>query len=278
MVSIIVPVYNESESIVTVLNDILELKGNFEVIVVDDYSTDGSRSILESMKGIKLISHLKNKGYSNSLKTGIKAAKGEWIIIIDSDETYPVKAIPELLKYIDKYDMVIGARMGSNVNIPILRKPAKWFLSKLGNYIASQKIPDLNSGLRVFRKSLALKFWKLLPERFSFTITMTLAALTNGYDVKYIPIDYYKRKGKSTIHPINDFVGFIKLLFKMSLFFKPLKIFIPFSIFIFLMGIIIAIVGLLIFDKLLDVTFVMITLSAVQIFIFGLIAEIIVRK
>ena len=155
-------------------------------------------------------------------------------MITDADGTYPVEEIPSLLKWTDRYDMVVGARTGEIVKIPFLRRPAKWFLRKLASYLAKTKIPDLNSGLRVFKKDIALKYWKLFPDGFSFTSTITMACLTNNYDVKYIPINYYKREGKSTIHPIRDFIGFNNLLLRLVIHFSPLRVFIPFALLLFL--------------------------------------------
>lgn len=281
-VSIVVPIYNEARSVEETIVQLKQAMDNsdfkYEIIAVNDKSKDRSGEILEGLKGIRVVHHVVNKGYSASLKTGIKAAKGDWIAITDADGTYPVGDLPKLLEYIDRYDMVVGARVGKHVNIPLLRRPAKWFLNKIANYIAGRRIPDLNSGLRVFRKSLALEFWKLFPERFSFTITITMAALTNSYDVKYIPINYYKRQGKSTIHPIKDFAGFNRLLLKMMLFFKPLKVFVPLSAIIFVTGALILSLGIYFLNKLYDLTFIMFVLSAIQIFIFGLIAELIIKK
>jgi polyisoprenyl-phosphate glycosyltransferase len=280
VISIIVPVYNEEHSVEQTVNRIkktMQSSASYEILAVNDSSKDNSGTILDSLTGITVIHHHHNKGYSASLKTGIRRAKGNYIVITDADGTYPVEDIPKLLEHIGKFDMVIGGRTGKNVYVPLARKPAKWFLGKLANYIAGRRIPDINSGLRVFRKDLALEFWKLLPERFSFTITMTMASITNGYDVKFIPINYYKRKGKSTIHPIKDFIGFNKILLKMMLFFRPLKIFIPLSVATFLTGLLIFALGFIYFDKFLDITLVVVSLSAVQFFILGLLAELMVR-
>ncbi|MBW2996333.1 glycosyltransferase family 2 protein [Candidatus Woesearchaeota archaeon] len=278
-ISIIIPVYNEEASVYSVINKIKEVTDdNFEIIVVDDHSKDRSKEYLEAIKGIRIISHPVNKGYGASLKTGINASKGEYLLITDSDGTYPVEDIPKLVKFIPKYDMVVGARVGRKVKIPLLRKPAKWFLKHFSSYIASYKIPDLNSGLRIFKKKIVLDHWNLFPEKFSFTSTLTMLCHTKGYNVKYIPINYYKRKGKSTIHPIKDFIGFTKLLMKLSLFFNPLQIFIPCAILLFLSGCFILLLGLTLFNRFYDTTFIMISLSAVQIFFFGLIAELVIRK
>ncbi len=281
-ISIVVPVFNEERSVKKTLErikSVMDASGHqYEIIAVNDGSTDKCREILASLDNVIALNHVSNKGYSASLKTGIRKSTGNIIVITDADGTYPVEDIPKLLRHMNRYDMVIGARVGKKVSIPLIRKPAKWFLGKVANYIAGQKIPDINSGLRAFRKELVLEFWKLLPERFSFTITMTMGAITNGYDVKFIPIDYFKREGKSTIHPLKDFLGFNKILLKIMLFFRPLKIFVPLSIITLLVGVLIFIAGLLFFGRFLDTTAVIIFLAAIQFFVLGLIAELIVRS
>lgn len=278
-VSIVIPVYNEKKAIAQTIEEIKQAMKNldYELIVVDDCSSDGSYEILNEIKGIKLIRHKINKGYGASLKTGIKASKNKWILMTDGDGTYPNKDIPTFLGYRDGYDLITGARIGKIVKIPLVRRPAKWFLTRIASYIADRRIIDLNSGMRLFKKDLAMQFWNLYPERFSFTSTSTMAFLTSNYNVKFVPINYYKRKGKSTMHPIKDFIEFNKLLLKLCLFFRPLKIFIPLSIVIFLIGLGALLVGLFKFNLFFDQTFIMITIASIQVFIFGLIAELIVK-
>lgn len=226
MISIIIPLYNEAEAVKDTIERIqkLHLK-DFEIVAVNDGSSDDTLKILKSINGINIIDVPYNLGYGASIKRGMSHAKGDWIIITDADGTYPVEQIPALLKYTPQYDMVVGSRTGKNVNIPFFRRPAKWIIGKLANFMAGRKIDDVNSGLRVFNKAKAMEFMKLYPAGFSFTTTITLAFMTNSYTVKYIPIDYFKRKGKSTIRPIKDFIGFITLIFRIIMYFKPLKFF-----------------------------------------------------
>ncbi len=281
-VSVIVPVYNEEKSVAQTLERLQRTMRtadfSYEIIAVDDGSKDTSPQILENWKGIKVVHHPVNKGYSSSLKAGIKLARGSLIAITDADGTYPVEELPQLLQWMKEYDMVVGARTGKYVAIPLLRRPAKWLLGAVANYIAERKIPDINSGLRVFKKELALEFWKLFPERFSFTITITLASITNGYNVKFVPINYYPRKGKSTIHPFNDFISFNKILVKLMLFFRPLKIFVPLGLGTMMLAIILFLVGLFLFNHFLDATLVLLVIAGIQFLVLGLIAELIVRK
>jgi hypothetical protein len=175
--------------------------------------------------------------------------------------------------------MVVGARTGSNVNIPLLRKPAKWIISKFANYICEENIPDLNSGLRIFKKEIALRFFPLFPERFSFTTTITMASITNNYRVKFIPIDYMKRNkdSKSSIKPLRDFVGFMSLILRMSIYFKPLKIFVPIGGVLFAAGLIKGFVDFFRLDYFGSGN-VMVVLAGLQILFLGLLADLIIRR
>ncbi|MFH1587668.1 MAG: glycosyltransferase family 2 protein [Candidatus Diapherotrites archaeon] len=279
--SVLIPAFNEENAVsgvVVELKEIMQKVGNYEIIVVNDGSTDGTGKALKKVSGINVIEHESNRGYGASLKTGLRTAQGEWIIITDADGTYPNKEIPKLLKHIGKFDMVVGARTGENVQIPFMRKPAKWFLGLMANYVSGKKIPDLNSGLRVFRKKDAMQFYRMYPNGFSLTTTITLAYLTNGMGVKYIPINYFRREGKSKIHPIKDTVNFVSLIIRVGTYFKPLKIFIPVSVLLFIISIAIFLYSAFVLNRVMDITVTIIALSALQIVLFGLLADTIAKR
>ncbi len=198
-------------------------------------------------------------------------------MIIDGDGTYPVKAIPELLEEVDNYDMVVGARTGKEVKIQLYRKPAKWFLSKLANYLVGTKIPDLNSGMRIFKKEAATDFFNILPSTFSFTTTITLAYLSNDYNVKYIPIDYDERTGKSKIKPFRDGFNFIMLIVRTITYFNPLKVFLPTSIVLFVFGFIMLLCQGIVTRNVADLP-IMLIIAAFQIGFLGLLADLVVRR
>ena len=215
-VTVIVPCYNEEGIIADTmrqLSTVLESTNRpFEVIVVDDGSSDGSSRELEAcgdVRGLRVLHNSTNRGYGFSLKRAVRDAKYEIIAITDADGTYPNARLSELIDLIEDADMVVGARIGLNVNTPWLRRPPKWVLRKLASYLSETNIPDLNSGLRVMKRSLVRKFIHLLPDGFSFTTTITLALLTHGYDVRYVPIDYFKRVGLSSIRPVRDTITFL---------------------------------------------------------------------
>lgn len=233
-VTVIVPCFNEEGVIadtVRQLSNILEdTKRPFELIIVNDGSTDASSRELRScahVRGLRVLENSANRGYGFSLKRAVREAKHEIIAITDADGTYPNGRLSELIDMIEEVDMVVGARVGLNVNTPWLRRPPKWVLRKLAGYLSETQIPDLNSGLRVMKRSLIKRFIHLLPDGFSFTTTITLSLLTHGYDVRYVPIDYFKRVGVSSIRPIRDTATFISLIVRTVMYFKPLKIFGP---------------------------------------------------
>jgi len=237
-ISIVIPAFNEEGAIIDAIHEIREIMDQssyeYEIIVVDDGSSDKTADLARG-EGVKLIELPENQGYGAALKAGIRRSTYETIVITDADGTYPAKFIPGLVDQLGMYDMVVGARTGSNVAAPLVRMPAKWVLRMLASYLAGRNIPDLNSGLRVMRKSLIRRFIYLLPSGFSFTTTITLAALCSGSLVKYSPIDYHQRIGKSKIRPTHAF-DFTLLIIRTIVYFNPLKVFIPLGGLFFLGG------------------------------------------
>jgi len=281
--SIIIPVYNEGEIVNQVIEDLkkelIKIPDlEYEIIAINDASTDKTGDVLKEISGIQVINHPHNRGYGASLKTGFRKSKNDLILIIDADDTYPSESISDLLKNIDDYDMVVGARVGKNAKIPIIRKPAKWILNKLANYLTGTKIPDLNSGLRIMKKSLIEKFILFLPDGFSFTTTITLAALTNNYQIKYVPINYSKRIGRSKFRPIRDTLNFLQLIIRTILYFNPLKVFMPFSIILFLLAVIIFLWSYFFGPKVLDITIAMFILSSIQMLSIGMLADLLIKS
>lgn len=240
-VSVVIPAYNEEKTIAGTINRVRTAMNKagkkHEIIAVNDGSKDKTGAILKGLRDVVVIEHEGNKGYGASIKDGFRKAKYEWVLITDADGTYPIEDIPKLLEHVPEYDMVVGSRTKKGVKIPLLRRPAKWFLNKMANYLTRTKIPDLNSGLRVFRKDIAQRFEALFPDGFSFTATITIACLCDGYKVRYVPIEYSKREGKSSIRPLRDFIGFVQLITRMMLYFRPLRFFIPISLIVLLFSV-----------------------------------------
>lgn len=281
LISVLVPIFNEEQGIENVLMEIKQvlsrLNYNFEIIAIDDGSTDSSLEIITKIEGIRIYKHVRNIGYGAAIKTGLRKSTGKNIVIIDADGTYPVDIIPELLKEVKEYAMVVGARPMGSKNIPKFRKPMKWIIGKLANYLTQTKIPDLNSGLRVFQKDIAMKFFQMYPKGFSFTTTITLAMHSNGFDVKYIPITYGQRIGKSKISPIKDTINFLQLIYRTILYFNPLRVFIPLSGLILLVFLVFLVYDIIYLQNLTDKTLISFQ-SFIQVFIVGLIADLISKR
>lgn len=278
--TIIIPVYNEEKSIGgdidTIIKTMDKTNYKYEIIVVDDGSTDKTSQIVKAKKRVELVQHSYNKGVGAARKTGILKAKGEIIVMTDGDGTYPNQDIPKLLSYMNDYDMVVGARTGKNVQWPLLRRPARWFIRKLASYLMVTRIPDLNSGLRIFKKDLSRKFFNILPENHSWVSTITLAFLANGYSIKYVPIDYYKREGKSTIHPIKDTYNFISLVIRTVMYFNPLRVFLPLTALILISAIIRTLYDAIVLHRIKE-SDIMLFLTGLIIGVLGLLADLIVR-
>ena len=237
-VTVVVPAYNEETGIAPTLREIRsvmeELDRPWEILVVDDGSTDATAAVAAG-EGARVVRVSENRGYGAALKRGFAGATYDLGVIIDADGTYPATAIPALLAHAGDYDMVVGARTGEDVNVPAARRPAKWFLGKLASYLAGRPIPDLNSGLRVIRRELVERYEHVLPSGFSFTTTITLAALCNEGLVHYHPIDYRVRVGESKIRPGHAF-DFLMLILRTVVYFNPLKVFLPAGAVLFLIG------------------------------------------
>jgi len=238
-VSVVIPAYNEEDAIEDAVRHVMDVMDGsgleYELIVVDDGSSDRTAEILEGMSGIVLIPVPENRGYGASLMTGIRKSKYDLIAITDADGTYPPEKIPDMVHECSRYDMVVGARVGDNVHIQTVRKPAKWLLGNISSYLAGRRIPDLNSGLRVIRKDLVQRFEHLLPSGFSFTTTITLACLCSSSLVKYLPIDYHPRIGDSKIRAMHA-LDFLILIIRTIVYFNPLKVFIPLGSAFFVLG------------------------------------------
>ncbi len=279
-VSVVIPVYNEigalEETVQEVSRHMDDSGLTYEIILVDDGSTDGTGELMAaiSMPNVRTVKHEVNQGYGAALKTGLKHARYDLMAITDADGTYPNERLPELIKSLGDNDMLVGARTGQNVQIPLARKPAKRALNELANHLSDTKIPDLNSGLRVMRKTTVKKFMHILPDSFSFTTTITLAMLSDGYDVKYVPIDYYHRAGDSKIHPIKDTVRFTQLVVRTVMYFNPLRVFVPISLVLFLASFLVLIYRLIAGEGLL-VLGVILFVSAIQVLTTGMLADLI---
>ncbi len=235
--SFVIPALNEEDGIRAVIEDIkkeMSLSSwETEIVVVDDGSTDNTAVNVEKA-GAKIVKNPTNIGYGASLKKGINKASNETIVIIDADGTYPLKSIHEMLPFIEKYDMVVGARSGKYYKETFIKFPLRIIFKYLVEFTCRKKVQDINSGFRIFRKSTAKTFFKDISDGFSFTTSITLGYLLSNYSIKYVTTDYYKRKGKSKIKLFRDSLGALQIITSTILYYNPLKIFVVLSFFPFL--------------------------------------------
>jgi polyisoprenyl-phosphate glycosyltransferase len=280
-VSVVLAVFNERGHVMREIDRIrtaLEASPySFEIVVVDDGSTDGSRELLRATEGIRFIEFPYNRGSGSARKAGTQAARGRVVVWTDVDMTYPNEEIPRLVKELEGFDQVIGARTSEEGTRKLFRVPAKWFIRKLASYLVESRIPDLNSGLRAFRRDVALHYLHLLPKGFSCTSTMTLSFLANGHTVKYMPIEYAPRAGRSKFHWWTDTKRYLTQVVRMVLTYNPLRFFMPVGTSILVIGL-----GKLAFDFAtkdfhLATNTLLIFFAAFQTFAVGLLADLVVR-
>ena len=283
--TVLLPTYNEELAIEAVLDEIVAaLSGEsirYEILVVDDASTDATAALAERYAAdcwqcrVRVIRCPENRGAGAARKVGIRAAQGELVVMLDADGTYPAECIPELLKHFPAYDQVNGARTSEQGTLPWLRVPAKWFIRKLACYLTGQSIPDLNTGLKAFKREAMLPWLWVVPDGFSCVTTMTLAFLTNGYAVKYVPIPYRTRIGRSKFHPVKDTAAYLSTVLRMVLYFRPLKVFLPLSALVIALGVLMSIASFAVTGSMQESNIVVLTAGFMTCML-GLLAEVIV--
>ena len=230
-VSVVLPVYNEAshlrDEVKRIQHALDDSTYTYEIILVDDGSTDGSGQLAETLDGVHVMRFATNRGAGSARKYGTMAARGEIVVWTDVDMTYPNDEIPDLVAQLEGWDQIVGARTSEEGTVKLLRRPAKWSIRKLASYLARTPIPDLNSGFRAFRREVAEQFLYLLPRGFSCVTTLTMAFLSNGYSIRYVPIDYSPRVGHSKFHWWRDTQRYLLQVVRMVMSHEPIRFFGP---------------------------------------------------
>jgi glycosyltransferase involved in cell wall biosynthesis len=230
-VSIVLPVFNEEGHVVEEIDRIRTAMDrsdySYEVIVVDDGSTDRTPDLVRNVPGIRFVRFDQNRGSGSSRRAGTRLARGTVVVWTDADMSYPNDQIPQLVDQLPGWDQVVGARRSEEGTNKALRVPAKWFIRKLASYLSDTMIPDLNSGFRAFRRDVGEQFLHQLPKGFSCVTTLTMTFLNNGYSVRYVPIVYAKRAGQSKFHWWRDTRLYLLQVVRMMLLYNPLRVFMP---------------------------------------------------
>lgn len=288
-VTIVLPCYNEQDHVIDEVDRITKAMDSsgytYELVAVDDCSTDETLARLK--EAAPLYPHLRirafhrNGGSGTVRRIGTQEARGEIVVWTDADMTYPNERIPELVQLLDKdptIDQVVGARTSEEGSHKLLRVPAKWVIRKVAEMLAGQKIPDLNSGLRAFRKSVAKPYLRLLPPGFSCVTTITLSFLSNQHDVYYLPIGYAKRAGKSKFSFVSDAYRYILQVLRMIMYFNPLKVLMPPALWLVGIGLVKGAWDMIQHPFYFPANTVMIFLSGMLIGSVALLADLIVRS
>lgn len=240
--SLVIPCYNEKDSIGETIDEAKHLLGEIlhEIVVVDDGSDDGTTEILKNRDDITLVRNPSNKGYGYSLKKGILAASGELIAIADADGTYPLEAILVMLKKMEEgYDLVIGKRENLKDFDPLIKKLSRFMFKQVAQFVAGEKILDVNSGLRVFRRDVIKKYFVNTSSGFSFSLSTTLIYILEGLHVCYYPIEYKPRVGKSKVKYTRDILRSAQILVETIALYNPIKIFMLISAIISALGVLV---------------------------------------
>ena len=288
-VSIVLPCYNEQDHVlgeVERISQAMDASGlPYELIAVDDASTDATLERLKaaepSLPRLRVVHFPRNGGAGTVRRIGTQQAKGEIVVWTDADMTYPNDRIPEFAAMLDAdptIDQVVGARTSEEGTHKVARVPAKWLIRKLAEKLTNSEIPDLNSGLRAFRREVALPYLRLLPPGFSCVTTITLAFLSNEHGVAYVPIDYAKRAGVSKFRFVSDAYRYILQVLRMVMYFNPLKVLMPLALFLLGLGILKGIYDMVVHPLYFAINTVLIFVSGLIIASLALLADLIVRS
>lgn len=288
-VTVVLPCFNEQDHVLDELDRITKALDNsslsYELLVIDDKSTDGTLAVLKEalprFPHMRLMPFRRNGGSGTARRIGTAEAAGRVVVWTDADMTYPNERIPEFVEYLREHpdvDQVVGARTTEQGTHKFLRVPAKWVIRRTAEFLAGTKIPDLNSGLRAFRRDVSLPYLRLLPPGFSCVTTLTLSFLSNQHPIDYLSIDYGKRAGTSKFHFVRDAYRYILQVLRMVMYFNPLKVLMPIALILLLGGIVKGATDLFRFSLAITTNATLLFVTGLIIAAVALLADLIVRS
>lgn len=270
-VSVVIPAFNESQTIADLIQNILRQYSDFEIVVIDDGSADNTATVAADA-GARVFSHPYNIGNGAAIKSGIRAAKGEILVFMDADGQHDPEDIGKMLDYLPEFDMVVGAR-GKGSQASVGRGIGNRIYNWLGSYVSKFRIEDLTSGFRAVKAEVARSFVYLLPNTYSYPTTITLGVLRTGRSVKYIPITARaRRKGSSNIRLVQDGVRFFMMIIRICTLYSPMRVFLPVSFIMFLLGTVRYLYSYIIEGRFTNMS-ALFYVSAIIIFMMSLISE-----
>jgi glycosyltransferase involved in cell wall biosynthesis len=288
-VTVVLPCYNEQDHVRDELERIVKAldasEFSYELLIIDDKSTDNTLAVLREELSryphMRLMPFRRNGGSGTARRIGTAEARGRIVVWTDADMTYPNERIPEFVHYLIDHpdvDQVVGARTSEQGTHKLFRVPAKYLIRKLAEALSSTQIPDLNSGLRAFRRDVSLPYLRLLPPGFSCVTTITMSFLSNQHAVDYLPIEYAKRAGTSKFHFFKDAYRYILQVLRMVMYFNPIKVLMPLAIWIFVIGFVKAIVDIARYHLALTTSTLLLLVTGLMIGSIALLADLIVRS
>jgi polyisoprenyl-phosphate glycosyltransferase len=288
-VSVVLPCYNEEAHVLLEIERICAALDaspySYELIAIDDASSDLTLEVLRKAEAsfpmLKVVAFHRNGGAGTVRRIGTRMARGEVVVWTDADMTYPNERIPEFVRQLEHnltIDQVVGARRTEEGSHKLLRIPAKWAIRKVAEWLTEQPIPDLNSGLRAFRREVSLPYLRLLPAGFSCVTTITMAFLSNQHDIAYVPIEYGKRSGRSKFRFVSDAYRYILQVLRMVMYFNPLKALMPLALWLVAIGVGKGVVDIVTHPVRVATNTLLIFLSGLIIGSLALLADLIVRS
>lgn len=280
-VSVIIPVLDEVAAVRGVIQEVrlalADQRFDWEIIVVDDGSRDGT-SQSAANEGVRVVRRVESGGYGAAVKRGILEARGRIIALLDGDGSYVPAYLPSMVAFTADYDQINGARDSETGGCKLIRIPAKWLIRKFAEFVVGRKIPDLNTGMKVFKRSEALRYLWALPDGFSCSASLTMAFLSNGHPVKYVSVAYRERIGKSKFRPVRGGLAYMLTVVRLATYFKPLNVFVPLAMLLGTASVMTGGYHVLTSPTGLADTDVLLAVSSILMFSIGALADLIVAR